>query len=507
MATGLHRFHGGLDLPGHKAPASEAPLRACPLPPRLHVPLLQHAGAVARVTVEPGERVRRGDLLGDVSGERGAAVHAPAAGRVEAVGEAPLAGLDGLPVPHVVLRVDPDPGAPARRLPPLDAATAPRTLLLERVREAGVTGLGGAGFPSAEKLSVARDCLILNGAECEPWISCDDRLIRDRPEEVLHGARLMARIVGATRVLVAVEDRMQAALDALRQALASDTGTRAGDGDPRIELVAVPSRYPEGGERQLIEVLTGREVPRGGLPRDIGVLVHNVATATAAWRAVDRGEVLTHRIVTVAGPGVAAPCNLEVAIGTPMADLVQAAGGYTEQARRLVLGGPMMGHALPHDGFAVTKTTNCVLVLDAEATAAAGPQRPCIRCGACAEACPARLLPQQLLWDVLAADMERGRADGLPDCIECGCCDLVCPSRIPLAQHFRHARGLLRQRDAEAAEAEAARLRHEARQKRLAEDAERRARQARARKDALSSPDAVAAAIARARARKAGAGD
>lgn len=490
----LHRFHGGLSLPGHKAESAAGPIQACPLPGRLAVPLLQHAGSPALPCVAPGQRVRAGDVIGRGDGPLSSVVHAPADGTVLALEARALAQPPGLDALHAVIECDPV-QAGLHCMPPLDPATTTPDELLARIAEAGIVGLGGAGFPTAAKAAVCRDTLILNGAECEPWIACDDRLLRERADEVVAGGAILRRITGARRVLLAIEDRMPEALQAAADALVVRP-------DAGIDRVTVPTVYPEGGERQLIQVLTGLEVPRGGLPRDIGVLVQNVATAAAVWRAVVLGEPVTRRIVTVTGPGVVRPGNYEVTLGTAISDLVSAAGGYTDQAARLLLGGPMMGQALPHDGFAITKTSSCVLVLGEADLRAEGTEMPCIRCGDCATACPARLQPQQLLWAIRAGRWDQAEALGTRDCIECGCCDLVCPSHIPLTQHFRFAKGELRHRQRSAIEAAAAKARFETRQARLERDAAERAAREAARRQAVASGDAVAEAIARARAMK-----
>jgi electron transport complex protein RnfC len=488
------RFHGGLRLAGHKAESTADALRPCPPPPVLRLSLAQHAGRPARACVAVGDNVRRGQLLGQADGELSAGVHAPRAGRIQAITAGELPGFPGLATVEVWLTVQ---GDDAVTLPPLDGLAGEPSMLRERIRAAGVVGLGGAGFPTAEKLAVGRELLILNGAECEPWIACDDALLREHADEVVLGGRLLARAVGAGRILLAVEDSMTAALDACRRAIDAH-------GDDAVELAVVPTIYPEGGERQLILALTGREVPRGGLPRDLGVVVQNVATARAAWRAVVHGEALIERIVTVTGPGVVRPGNYVVPLGTTVAHLVAQAGGYTADAARLLLGGPMMGLALPHDDVPLGKTHNCVLVQSATDVAAETrePELPCIRCGDCAPVCPARLLPQQLLWQVRAGRLDRAVDQGLFDCIECGCCDLACPSHIPLTAHFRHGKGEQRVREAEAQRAEAARTRHESRQQRLEREAAERAARDAARRDAATSSDAVAAALERARARR-----
>jgi electron transport complex protein RnfC len=305
-------------------------------------------------------------------------------------------------------------------------------------------------------------------------------LMRSRAPAVVEGARLLQGATGAARAVIAIESDKPAALAAMRAAVDAAGGAR-------LAVVAVPARYPEGGERQLIQSLTGREVPRGGLPRDVGVVCVNVGTAAAVADAVHRGLPLTSRVVTVTGDGVAAPCNLEARIGAPIADLVAAAGSYTAQATRLIMGGPMMGFALPDDAIGIVKATNCVLVAGpAEAAARVEPQ-PCIRCGECAQVCPASLLPQQLYWHARAGELDKGREHALDACIECGCCDLVCPSHIPLAAWFRHAKAELRLKDAERIHADHARERFEARQARLEREERERAVRLAAKQAAIAA--------------------
>lgn len=489
----LHRFHGGLALAGHKDESTGRGLQACALPGLLHVSLLQHAGVPARACVAAGDDVAAGQCIAVAEGESGADLHSPVAGRVLAIAPRPLARFPGTVADHVLIA--PQASLSLHALPALDWQTSDPAALRERIRAAGVVGLGGAGFPTAGKLSVARELLVLNGAECEPWIACDDALLRAHADEVVLGGRMMARVVGAGRVLLAIEDTMPQALAAARAAVAAV-------GEGQVEVVAVPTLYPQGGERQLIQVLTGLEVPRGGLPRDLGVLVQNVATARAAWRAVALGEPLSSRVVTVTGSGVARPGNFVVAIGTPIAHLVEQAGGYTDAAARLLLGGPMMGLALPHDDFPIGKQDNCVLVLPAPEPGHREPEMPCIRCGDCASACPAQLLPQQLLWHARAGNLPRLQDQGLFDCIECGCCDLVCPSHIPLTQQFRQAKLAVRTSALEAERALAARDRHDARRRRHERESAERAERQEARRSASASADAVAAALERARAKR-----
>lgn len=487
------RFPGGLALPAHKQESTGGAIRSCSLPSELMLPLLQHAGVAAVPRVAAGDRVRRGECIAVMADGRGAPLHAPAAGTIIAIEPRPLPQAPDQLGECIRLRPDGS-DACAWLVPWSDPCSKSPAELRGRIAEAGIAGLGGAAFPTAEKLAEPCALLVLNGAECEPWIACDDALLRERAADVVRGGRVLRRALAAVRVLLAIEDSMPQALAAARAALAEH-------GAGEIELLMVSSRYPQGGERQLIQAITGQEVPSGGLPRDLGLRVFNVGTAAACWRAAARGEPLLSRIVSVTGPGIAQPANFEVALGTPISHLVAQAGGYTERTARLLLGGPMMGIALPHDDFPIVKSSNCVLVLD-HLRPSLAPELPCIRCGECARACPASLLPQQLHWYARAAEPARLEQHGLFDCIECGCCDLVCPSHIPLVQQFRWAKGeLLAQREASLA-ADAARQRFEARRERLQREADEQARQQAERSRSASSADAVKAALERARARK-----
>ncbi len=518
MSAGLRswRFPGGLRLDPHKVETRAAPLRVCPLPERLIVPLRQHQGAPAQPCVVPGDTVLAGEPLALAGDAPSAAVHAPTSGRVLAIEPHPAPQPPFDPQPCVVLAPDGDDRW--RKLPPIARPLeAPAERLVARIAEAGVVGLGGAVFPTAEKLAVPRELLIVNGAECEPYIACDDALLRARAQSVVQGARIAARAVGANRLILAVEDHMTEAHAALARALTEIVGPAsfAGsslhfaerEGEARwlslpVELVQLPTRYPQGGERQLIYALTGREVPLGGLPRDIGVAVINVATAAAILDAVVHGEALVSRVVTVAGGGVRRPGNFQVRIGTPLEALIESAGGYRPDAARLILGGPLMGLAVPHDQLPVTKATNCVLVLTAREIAENSEEQPCIRCMACVSACPARLLPHELLRRVRARQWDEALGGGLAACIECGCCDLVCPSHIPLAEWFRFGKSELRLRAEEERRAREAKERHAARLARVArEAAERQARRA-AQAERLTDAAAVASLIAEARRRR-----
>jgi len=490
----LYRFHGGLPLPGLKGDLPALAIRDCPLPATLVLPMRLHARGVLQPLVKVGERVRRHQMLARPDHTGGAALNAPAAGVIEAIELRGLPHAPGEVDQALILRVDA--GDPLDGLPfaPMaNWAERTPTELRERLVEAGVAGLGGAAFPTADKLLLPCHTLILNGAECEPYIACDARLLVEQAEQILRGGLLLAHVVGAERVQVAVEDSMRPAIEALRVALAELA-------DPRLQLVEVPTRYPQGGERQLIEVLTGQQVPRGGLPQNLGLVVHNVGTALSAWRAVVHGEALIDRVVSVTGPGVAQPGNWRVPLGTPVAHLIEQAGGYTAAAERLLMGGAMMGVALPDDGFPIVKASTCVLVLEADSVKPTRAPMPCIRCGDCADVCPPKLMPQLLHEALRGGDLEQAAELGLGDCIDCGLCDIACPSAIPLLAQFREGKHGLRVDRRKALESGAARERFEARAARLerhqAETAERRANIG----AKAASAATVAAAIAKAKA-------
>jgi electron transport complex protein RnfC len=502
----LYRFHGGLPLPGMKGDLPSLPIRDCPLPPLLVLPLYERGPL--ETEVEIGQRVRRYQRLARPQGPGSAALHAPAGGVVEAIESCGLTQSPGEVAPALLLRVDDDRIEDDRsegyaRLPAWpDWKQCEPESLRQRLAEAGIAGLGGAAFATADKLLQPCPTLILNGAECEPWIACDARLLVEEAEAVLRGGQLLAHVLSAERVWVAVEDSMQPARLALAAALELIE-------DSRFELVVVPTVYPQGGERQLMEVLTGMQVPRGRLPQQLGIVVQNVGTALAAWRAVTQGLPLTDRIVSVTGPGVGEPGNFRVPLGTPIEHLIAQAGGYSARAERLIAGGGMMGVALPDDGFAITKSTNCVLVLDADSVRAPREPMPCIRCGECSDVCPAQLMPQLLHHALRSEDKEQVEAAariGLLDCIDCGLCDLVCPSHIPLVSEFRDGKTRLQIQRLRALESSAAQARFEARESRLArEKAELAERRARAGARATSA--AVAAALAKAKAARGGGGD
>jgi electron transport complex protein RnfC len=400
-------------------------------------------------------------------------LHATVSGRVIAVEPRPAPHHRGKSTLSIVIASDTKQQRYAANLPVEYQALDPLRLC-EHIARGGIVGLGGAMFPTAAKLLQGRATtgihLLLNGAECEPWISCDEMLMRERAQDIILGARILCHALGAAHCTVAIENDMPDAHRALTAALAGNSATA-------IELAVVPRVYPAGGERQLITTLTDLEVPYDGLPSDIGMVCQNVGTAAAVARWIRDGEPLISRILTVTGSGVREPANLEVRLGTPMSSIIADCGGYVDGVATRIMGGSMMGVALPDDSLPVIKGTNCIIAATAEDLHPRGAEMPCIRCGNCSFVCPASLLPQQLHWYAAAGDLGALERLGLMDCIECGCCDYVCPSQIPLAQRFREAKPALAAHVGSRQQAGLAKSHFEAREERLQRlEEERRAK-------------------------------
>ena len=469
--------HWGVHPDYRKEPAASRLIGKLPMPAYLYLPLVQHSGSPARPIVKVGDSVLAGQMLAEAGGTISAPIHAPAAGIIEAIGPRTAPHPSGLAVETITLRVT---GSESIDYPVChDPFDLPPEELSRRVEAAGVVGMGGATFPSAPKLHLGRrmavHTLVINGGECEPYLSCDDRLMQERAESVVDGVRLIATMIGAGRIMIGIEDNKPIAFKAMQQ---------AAEHFPNISVHSVPTRYPMGSGEQLMSWLTGIELPAGARMASIGVLVHNVGTAYAVHRAIRFGEPLTHRIVTVAGGAVRQPRNLEVPIGTPASALIEFCGGLTEDPHRLVMGGPMMGLALPSLDAPVIKGSSGLLALTA-AECNETEEEDCIRCGSCAHVCPLHLLPLDMAASVRAGDLEGAGKLGLDDCLTCGACSYICPAHLPLSHYFDFAKGERWANEQSKRQTDQIREMTEAKRERLArEAAERRAEMMRRKAEA-----------------------
>ena len=489
---------GGVRLAPRKEMSTRSPINRDLMPDQLIIPMKQHPGPPAIPTVTVGERVYSGQMIGASDGILSAAVHTARAGVVVDMEERLIPGGNHLVESQcILLNVDSDAAdEPDERLDPWPNTHADR---VQAIRDAGIVGLGGAAFPTAMKLDTRKPCktLILNGAECEPYISCDDMLMREHATEILLGAQAMTELLNSEICLVAIERDKPQAIEAIEAKIAEL-------GDERMKVAAVTIKYPAGGERQLVELLIGEEVPSGRYPIDVGCVCQNVGTAFALAQLVREGKAITSRVVTVTGKGVKNPQNVEAPLGTPIRELIEHCGGYTEGVTSLILGGSMMGYAVSSEELPLTKGTNCVIAsIDGEVRDRYD-ESPCIRCGDCAEVCPARLLPQELLPRSKNHDFEQLGVLGLSDCIECGCCDVVCPSQIPLTEYFRKARNAQYKHVLHQQLADASQLRYLSKQERLYLQNERTEKfrddlKAQVATDSGSRQETIQAAIDRAR--------
>lgn len=474
MIRHLFSFPGGVTLRQHKKDSTMADVERAPLPARLILPLSQHIGHPAKVAVAVGDKVGKHQILARSVDHVSAPVHAPTSGKILAITDHGVPHPSGLKALCIILEaddLDQDRRAEKRHRDYRDSTPAQ---LRDMIRDAGVVGLGGAGFPSHVKLNSNKkrvETLILNGAECEPFITCDEMLMRKQAVEIVEGLIIMRHALHAKHCIIAIENTKRLAIESMEHAvLQADMDF--------IELVTIPTVYPTGGEKQLLQVLTGKEVPSQCIPLDINLVCHNVSTAYAVCRAVEHGEPLVSRYITLAG-NVAKARNLEVLIGTPIHDLVTHVGVDPRTLKKVIVGGPMMGFAINDVDIPVIKTTNCLLltslVSDVLLPIRSESAMPCIRCGACAQACPIGLLPQQLYWHAHAKDFDKAQDFHLFDCIECGCCDYVCPAHIPLVQYYRYAKSEIWAQDTEKKASNVARERHEFRLYRLEREKQQRA--------------------------------
>jgi electron transport complex protein RnfC len=441
MRRHSNSFPHGIHPPESKGDTRELPIRQFPFAPVMIIPLLQHMGKPAIPLVREGQEVVRGQRIAEPDGFMSVAMHAPASGVVQRIGLVP--SISGKMVPGVYLKPFPGSSQEVGEGTPCDLETATPEEILTAIQQAGIVGLGGAAFPTHVKLKIPEgkhiDTLIINGVECEPYLTTDHRVMLEQQEDILSGIRYLCRATGADRAIIAVEANKLDVAESLR--------TRLPAGEP-VSVEVVKVKYPQGAEKILITALLDREVPSGGLPSDVNVVVVNVATAAEIGRLLPAGRGIQERVITIGGPAIEKKGNYRIPIGTPLRFALEYVG-MEDELSRVFLGGPMMGQALPSLDIPITKGTSGFIAFTEAQTAAAPPEYPCIHCGYCVDACPLFLNPSQL--GLLAKNGQHQRMVQdfhLMDCFECGSCAYVCPAHIPLVQRFRGAKAMVRKQRA-----------------------------------------------------------
>ncbi|PCJ49757.1 MAG: electron transport complex subunit RsxC [Gammaproteobacteria bacterium] len=473
MTQAEYSLSGGVKLEDNKLQSTGTPIVTCPTPSQLFIPLNMHTGADAKTVIEVGSRVTQYQLIAEAIGNISANVHSPVDGTVADIKMMPVVNRSELDEWVIILDVCADASVdsdadsassnthkPSKR----DWSKQSKDELLDIIQQAGIVGLGGACFPTHQKLlsSATIDChtLLLNGAECEPYISCDSMTMVEQAFEIIEGCLILASILNASNLQIAIEDNKPEAISAM---------TKAADAieNLTIEVITIPTIYPSGGEKQLLEIITGKQVAIGKYPASLGYLVQNIGTALAIYEAVVLDKPLIERIVTVTGEAVKRPGNYRVSFGTSIRHLLDFAGWDEAKTTSLIHGGPMMGFSLPSADRPIVKSSNCIIAGTAEEFQQPDSEHPCIRCGLCAEVCPASLLPQQLFWFSQAGELNKAEDHNIMDCIECGACSYVCPSQIPLVDYYRFTKGEIRTRADITDKAERSKLRFDFRNERL----------------------------------------
>jgi electron transport complex protein RnfC len=455
----IHKFHGGVHPDGHKQLSTTSPIAKLAIPQKLVLPLRQHVGYIPKVKVQVGDHVLKGQMLAEAEGNVSAAIHAPTSGTVTAISEAVIPHPSGLP--DMCITITPDGKDEWTTLQPIDWRNTDKQTLVTNLRSSGIVGLGGATFPTHIKVRADGKSqvhtLVINAAECEPYITCDDMLMRERAHEIVKGMEIVKYLLNAEKCIIGIEDNKPEAIATMTQASMALPGT---------SVKVVPTLYPSGDARRLIHLVSGIEIPHDKRSTDVGVQVFNVATVLAIYRYFTFGEPAIDRIVTITG-SVNSPQNFEVLFGTPLQTLIDAAGGVQAGTNHYIMGGPMMGFDLPTIDVPITKAANCIIAATPDLFAPPPPAMPCIRCARCADACPVNLQPQELYWFSKSDNFEKARDYNLFDCIECGCCTYVCPSNIPLVQYYRYAKSEIISADKAKEAADLARERNEFRLARI----------------------------------------
>ena len=505
-------FHGGIHPPEQKFLTSTKPIASAQIPEQLIIPLRQHIGQAGKLIISVGDKVLKGQALTTIDTPMSLPVHAPTSGTITDIKLMPIPHPSGLSEACVILTPDGDDTWQPRKICP-DYKLLSKENILDKIANAGIAGMGGAGFPTKVKVSTLSkiEYLIINAAECEPYITADDLLIQEHSPTILDGIKIIDHLLSPTNILIGIEDNKPKAIDALMKATA--------DID-HLQVCVIPTKYPSGGEKQLIQILTGQEVPSGVLPSSLGIIMQNIGTCFAIADAVINDTPLIKRVVTISGQALEKPQNIWALIGTPVGFLTKHCGYQNNEKQHLIMGGPMMGFSLPTDQIPVIKSTNCILApseieIASPFSSTSSKEVECIRCGQCADVCPAQLLPQELQWSAKAKDQAQLAKLNLFDCIECGACAYVCPSQIPLVHYYRVAKAEIRQQKLLDIKAEKAKVRFEARKLRLEREkiarAEKHKKAAEARKARMNSgtaaakseKSAVADALARVKAKKA----
>jgi len=510
-------FHGGVHPPEQKKLTSATPIKQLSLPKQLILPLQQHIGREGKLLVEVGDKVLKGQALTSSENPMAVPIHASTSGIVSAIKNSIIAHPSGLQSLCIFIDVD-GKDTWIEREPCTDIDNLSQLDLIKKIADAGIAGMGGAGFPTHIKVNNNEpvNFLIINGAECEPYITADDLLMQEQSEKIVSGIKLLEKLLTPSFILIAIEDNKPNAIKALQDATSTFD---------RIKVCVVPTKYPTGGEKQLIKILTGQEIKSGSLPIHAGIVMQNIATCFAIYDAVFNDTPLLKRVVTVTGQALTEPQNVWALLGTPVNFLLNACGAQRQQLtdqqnhQAVIMGGPMMGYSLSTDIVPIIKTSNCILVPSKEEMPSAFSDKSneveCIRCGQCSDVCPSQLLPQELQWSAKAKDYPQLEKLNLSDCIDCGACAYVCPSQIPLVQYYRIAKAEIRTLHQFEVKADKAKVRFEARKLRLEKEKlareEKHKKAAAARKAAMNkntpeatgAKSAVAAALARVKAKKA----
>ncbi len=458
-------FSGGIHPKAYKELTKDKKIDTDFWPRNIYLPLQLRNGARLKPLVTVGERVYRGQKIAVGHTDMIAPIHSSVNGIVTAITEHLTTHPAKVKCETIIIRANENRQWGESATTSSIQNLAPE-VIIERVKDAGIVGLGGAGFPTAAKLMFARkgkiDTLIINGGECEPYLTCDDLTMQTFASEVVSGIKLMMSASGAQKAIVGIEDNKREAFDEM---------FHAANAEPDIEIRLVPSVYPMGSEKHMIKTLTGHEVPAGGLSTQIGILVNNIATARAVYHAVRFQRPLVSRIVTVSGQGIEQPCNLEIPIGSPVNDVINYCGGLRASTERLLFGGPMMGQVIPSLQAAVDKTVGGILALTDDEVIDEYKHQECIRCGQCVRACPMNLMPFQMAAYTRVSDFKRAQELGVQNCLSCGACSYVCPSSIPLVQYFMHAKGVINSNAQQERKSAQVKALNEARKQRLEQEA------------------------------------